>query len=290
MYAITAITGQVGGATARQLLAAGKKVRGIVRDPSKAAHWERLGVELVQGDWNDEAALTATFEGTTGVFIMAPPNFAPAPGYPEATAIAKSLRSALDSAKPAKVVALSSVGGHRREGLGLITQCRILEDALAGFPTPHALVRAGWFMENAQWDVQSAREKGSIDAYLTPLDAKYPLVSTDDIGSLIARVLGEKWTGKRVLELEGPTRYSSNDAAATFAKLLGRPVTPTIIPRDTWEATFHAQGMPLDRIAPRIEMLDGFNSGWIVFEGDPGIEHVRGTTTLETAYRQLIAR
>lgn len=290
MYAITAITGQVGGIIARQLLAAGKKVRGIVRDPSKAAHWERLGVELVQGDWNDEAALTAAFKGTAGVFIMAPPNFAPAPGYPEAIAIAKSLRSALDAAKPAKVVALSSVGGHRREGLGIITQCRILEDALAGLSMPHAIVRAGWFMDNAKWDVQSAREKGSIDAYLTPLDAKYPLVSTDDIGGLIARVLGEKWTGKRVLELEGPTRYSSNDAAATFAKVLGRPVTPTIIQRDTWEATFHAQGMPLDRIAPRIEMLDGFNSGWIVFEGGPGIEHVRGTTTLETAYRQLVAR
>jgi len=290
MYAITAITGQVGGATARQLLAAGKKVRGIVRDPSKAAHWEKLGVELVQGDWNDVAALTAAFEGTAGVFVMAPPNFAPAPGYPEAIAITNAFRSALDSAKPAKVVALSSVGAHRREGLGLITQCRILEDALAGIQIPHAFVRAGWFMENAQWDVPSARENGSLDAYLSPLDAKYPLVSTADIGAQIARVLGENWTDKRIIELEGPARYSSNDCAAAFSVVLNRAVTPKIVPRDSWAALFESQGTPPDRIAPRIEMLDGFNSGWIDFEGGSGVEPVRGTTTLQAAYQQLVAR
>ncbi len=290
MYAITAITGQVGGAIALQLLAAGKKVRAIVRNPDKAANWEKLGVELVQGDWNDVAALTAAFEGTAGVFIMAPPNFAPAPGNPEAIAIANSLRSALNAAKPGKVVALSSVGAHRREGLGLITQCRILEDALVGLQIPYAIVRAGWFMENAQWDVKSARENGSIDAYLSPLDAKHPLVSTADISALIARVLGENWNGKRILELEGPERYSSNDSATAFAMVLNRAVTPKLVPRDTWAAIFESQGTPSDRTAPRIEMLDGFNTGWIDFEGGPGVESVRGTITLQAAYQQLVTR
>jgi hypothetical protein len=37
------------------------------------------------------------------------------------------------------------------------------------------------------------------------------------------------------------------------------------VPRESWGALFRSQGMrnPI----PRIQMLDGFNEGWIVFEG-----------------------
>ncbi len=35
---------------------------------------------------------------------------------------------------------------------------------------------------------------------------------------------------------------------------------------------------------PRIRMIDGFNEGWIRFEGQPE----RGSTTLETAIRRLV--
>ncbi len=44
MYAVMGITGNVGGAVARELLAQGKKVRALVRDPKKASEWaERRG-------------------------------------------------------------------------------------------------------------------------------------------------------------------------------------------------------------------------------------------------------
>ena len=46
MYAVMGITGNVGGAVARTLLAKGEKVRGIVRNPEKAAEWQKQGVEL----------------------------------------------------------------------------------------------------------------------------------------------------------------------------------------------------------------------------------------------------
>ncbi len=43
MYAITGITGQVGGATARALLAAGQPVRAIVRSADKGRDWAERG-------------------------------------------------------------------------------------------------------------------------------------------------------------------------------------------------------------------------------------------------------
>ena len=44
MYFVSGITGKVGGATARYLLEQGKQVRGLVRDPQKAADWVAKGV------------------------------------------------------------------------------------------------------------------------------------------------------------------------------------------------------------------------------------------------------
>jgi NAD(P)H dehydrogenase (quinone) len=59
------------------------------------------------------------------------------------------------------------------------------------------------------------------------------------------------------------------------------------VPRDTWEAMFRSQGMkhPL----PRIRMLDGFNDGWIDFEGNGG-EHRIGRIPLESVLKGLAAQ
>jgi len=54
MFAVMGITGNVGGAIARTLLQHGKKVRGIVRDESKAQAWKDQGVELVTADYDDK--------------------------------------------------------------------------------------------------------------------------------------------------------------------------------------------------------------------------------------------
>ncbi|RUX44948.1 NmrA family transcriptional regulator, partial [Mesorhizobium sp. M7A.F.Ca.US.014.04.1.1] len=39
MYAITGITGKVGGALAKALIEAGEPVRAVLRDPAKADVW-----------------------------------------------------------------------------------------------------------------------------------------------------------------------------------------------------------------------------------------------------------
>jgi uncharacterized protein YbjT (DUF2867 family) len=43
MFLVMGITGKVGGATARHLLAQGKEVRALVRDHQKAANWANPG-------------------------------------------------------------------------------------------------------------------------------------------------------------------------------------------------------------------------------------------------------
>jgi uncharacterized protein YbjT (DUF2867 family) len=87
------------------------------------------------------------------------------------------------------------------------------------------------------------------------------------------------------VELEGPQRVTPNEIAATFAGLLQRPVGMEVVPRESWEKLFTAQGMK--NPTPRLQMLDGFNEGWIDFErGASGSE--KGSVPLETVLKALI--
>ena len=107
MFAVMGITGQVGSVIGHTLLAAKQPVRAIVRDAGKGQVWADGGCEIALANIEDTASLTAAFRGAEGVFVLVPPNFDPAPEFPEARAIAATLRSALKAARTARIVYLS---------------------------------------------------------------------------------------------------------------------------------------------------------------------------------------
>ncbi len=286
MFAITGITGNVGGEVARNLLAAKQPVRGVARDVGKCGAWAQRGCEVVAADINDAAALTAAFRGAEGVFVLVPPNFDPSPDFREARVIAETLRRALDAARPSRIVYLSTIGAQAMQP-NLLTQHRIIERVLRDLPVPITFLRPGWFMENSSWDLAPATSSGVIPSFLQPLDKPVPMVATADIGRVAAALLCETWNGHRVVELEGPHRVTPDEIAATFARLLGRPVKMEAVPRESWETLFLSQGTK--NPTPRIQMLDGFNEGWIEFErGEVGSR--KGNVALETVLRSLIER
>jgi len=285
MYAVMGVTGQVGGQVARELLAAGQPVRAILRDESKAGPWKERGADVAHAVADDADALAAAFAGADGIFLMIPPDYDPAPGFPGIRAIIAAVSHAVAVARPGKLVFLSTVGAHV-EAFSLLNNSRMVETALRELPMPTAFVRAGWFMENAAWDIAAAR-KGLIPSFLQPLDHPVPMVATADIAHTVVATLQEPWHSHRVIELEGPRRYSALDIAEGFAHVLGHPVRTEAVPRDSWEHLFRTQGM--QNPEGRMRMLDGFNEGWIDFERGEA-ESRRGTTTLETVLRRLVDR
>ncbi|AVA22708.1 MULTISPECIES: NmrA family NAD(P)-binding protein [unclassified Rhizobium] len=285
MFAITAVTGKVGGTTARALISAGHRVRAVLRDRAKGAEWEKLGAEVAVATFDDADALARAFDGTEGVFVMASPNFAPDPGFPSARRDAAAQAAAIQRAQPGKVVMLSSIGGQRTSGLGLITQVHMLEEALAPLTMPVATLRPTWFMENSLWDIAPARATGEMPSYLAPLDKPYPMIATADIGAIAARTMAENWTDRRVIEIEGPKRYSQIEIATLIGQAIGRPVVAKPVPRAEWEERFRAQGAAWPE--PRIEMIENFNSGWIDFEPAGVNEHVVAPRPFETVLAEL---
>ena len=284
MFAVTGITGKVGSRVARGLIAQGQTVRAVVRSRAKGDEWAALGCEICVASVDDVTAMTEAFRGVDGVFLMTPPNYDPEPGFPDTQQNSAAIRTAIEESRPGKVVFLSTVGAQVTE-LNLLNNSGMTESMLRTAPVPVAFLRAAWFMENAAWDIESAKS-GVVHSFLQPLDHRIPMVATEDIAQTAVELLGQSWNGVRIVELEGPERYSSNDVAAALASALHAPVRNEIVPRSTWEELFRSQGMknPL----PRIRMVDGFNEGWIDFEsGQRGSR--KGSTTLRAALQALVS-
>ena len=281
MYLITGITGKVGGAAARHLLAAGKQVRALVRDEAKAAAWADKGVEIVKGEWEDADVLAQALEGVEGAYLMMPPSQTPSPDFRESKALIAGYRQALAKNAPPKVVALSSMGSQQSSGLGLITSTHLLEEGLRDLPFAKAFVRAGGFYENFLFGLQVA-QGGSLPTFYSPTDKELPMVATEDIGAEVAKLLTGEWSGTRVVELG--SMVSSDEVAAAIGKVIGREVKAQAVPRAAWSGALEGMGLPKGSTWGYEEMMDGVNSGWIGF-GVEGTERVEGTTSAEQVYR-----
>jgi uncharacterized protein YbjT (DUF2867 family) len=281
MFLVMGVTGKVGGATAKHLLAQGKKVRALVRDRAKAASWADQGVELVDGDWNDAADIERALESVEGAFVMLPPIWAPAPDFPEARGVIANYVEALTKAPPPRVVALSSMGANRTSGMGLITALSLLEQGFRDLKLPIAYVRAGGFFENFLYGFQVA-QGGALPVFYNPTNRKSTMVATDDIGSKVATLLsGPAWSGQRVIELG--SMVSADEVAAQLGDVMKLDVKAVAVPRGEWPNTFEQFGIPKGRSGPAEAMYEAVNVGGMDL-GVQGTEHVPGTTSARDVF------
>jgi uncharacterized protein YbjT (DUF2867 family) len=281
MFLVMGITGKVGGATAKHLLARGKDVRALVRNRERAANWANQGVELVDGDWDDSAAIEQALKGVEGAFVMLPAVWAPAPDYKEAKGVIANYVEALTKAAPPRVVALSSMGAHRTSGLGMITALSLLEQGFRNLTSPIAFVRAGGFFENFLYGLHVA-QGGTLPVYYHPTNRKSTMVATNDVGAEVATLLtGPAWPGHRVIELG--SMVSADHVAEQLADVLTLDVKAFAVPRAGWAEAFEQFGIPKGYTGPAEEMFEAVNAGWMDL-GVEGTEHVAGTTSARDVF------
>jgi len=281
MFLVMGITGKVGGATAEHLLAHGKDVRALVRNREKASSWADRGVELVDGDWNDPAAIAQALKGVEGAFVMLPSVWVPSPDYKEARDVIANYVTALTKAAPPRVVALSSMGADRTGGLGMITALSLLEQGFRDLKSPVAFVRAGGFFENFLYGLHVA-QGGTLPVFYNPTNRKSAMAATNDIGAEVAALLrGPAWSGRRVVELG--SMISADEVAGQLGDVLKLSVKAFAIPRAGWAGAFEQFGIPKGHTGPAEEMYEAVNAGWMDL-GAEGTEHVAGTTSARDVF------
>jgi NAD(P)H dehydrogenase (quinone) len=284
MYAITGITGHVAGVIGNLLLEKRVPVRAVVRNMEKGEAWKMKGAEPAIAELHDEEALQRAFTGCEGVFVMTPTLFNSLDPMVEHDRMLDALYSALQEAQPKKVVFLSSVGAQHPSGTGAIKKLHHMEQMFSRLTMPNASIRAAWFMDNFQGVIGYARETGMLPSFLDPTTLTIPMVATKDIGAIAAGLLTENWSGRRIIELEGPCRYSTKDVAFVLSYLAKKNVVAVPIPAEEYRQTYRSLGLTPSAASLMAEMNRGFNAEYIGFEGN-GCEHVEGITFLEDAIR-----
>src|SRR5579863_1998216 len=71
MILIVGASGRLGSVVTKLLLAQGKSVRVMSRDPRKLAHLQKIGAEVVTGDLRDPASLLSACQGVEQVVAAA---------------------------------------------------------------------------------------------------------------------------------------------------------------------------------------------------------------------------
>ncbi len=253
--------------------------------PRKAKNGPRRDCEVALAAMEDATALARAFATARAVFILPPPVFDPEPGYPEAQTVIDSVVTALAAAKPARVLLLSTIGADAKQD-NLLSQRTMMEAAPRGLALPLTILRPAWFIDNAAWDMASARDTGVIHSFLLPTDKAIPMIAAKDVGRVAADLIQQCWTGTHLVELEGPRRVSPNHLADAFASVFGTPVRAAPVPREIWEELFRTQGMR--NPSPRMRMLDGFNEGWIEFE-NKGAKAIKGGMDVLAVISSIVA-
>jgi uncharacterized protein YbjT (DUF2867 family) len=286
---VTGATGKQGGATARRLLAAGRPVRAMVRDPAApaAVALAGTGAELVRGDFDDPASLPPALDGVGAVFGIPPVALGPA--GPEAGAEVARGRALIDAAAEAGVeqvvfstvasASTASTGPTGSAGKALIEQ--YLRDRIA-LPTVLRPVR---FMTNYLGIGVMGIDgiSGGVHRHVFPPDEPMQVIALEDVAEFAALAFADpaRFAG-RTLELAGD-QPTPADAAAAIAEATGIPVryeqltdaeAAAILPdlaevRKRWQAgdRWHADIEALRIIHPGLRTL----ADWLAESGAAAI-------------------
>jgi uncharacterized protein YbjT (DUF2867 family) len=276
MFVVLGATGNTGRVAAETLLAAGQKVRVVVRNAEAAAAWKEKGAEAAIATLEDAGALEAAFRGAEGVYFLVPPDVRAEDYVGRARRLSENAARALQAAGVPHVVLLSSVGAHQAAGTGPIASVRAAEQVFSEVPgLARTFLRPSYFLDNWASVLPVAKAQGVLPTFL-PAGLTIPQIATADIGRAAARALldpparGET----RVVDLVGAVEANANDIAKVVAELIGKPVAVVEQPLDAVVPTFESFGISAHLASLYREMFEGIANGTVAYPA--GAQPVRG--------------
>lgn len=283
-FVVAGVSGNTGKVVASTLLAAGKKVRVLVRDAAKAQPWKDQGAEVAVAELSDANAVAAALRGAEGAYLLSPPAFGVPDVLAHGRAVVDAVANALEQSPVPHVAWLSSVGAQHEAGTGPIRTAHYAETRLSKLKTPVTFVRASYFQENWGSVAGAAKAQGILPSFLTPGRA-IAQVATGDIGRVAAEALIAGPKGVHHIELEGPARYTPEDVAASFGRALGKTIQLISVPEAGIIGALREVGFSDDLAGLYDEMIRGVNRGHVDFETK---EVVRGRIGLDDTVRALV--
>ena len=204
---VAGASGNVGREVARAVAARGVPVRGLVRDPGRAALPE--GVEPIAGDLDRPDSLEPALAGAAAAFLL--PGFSDTPGV-VGRARAAGVR---------RVVLLSGTSAEEGDRDDAVTEyMRESEAGVRDGGVAWTILRPSAFMTNAlQW----ADQVRAGDFVRAPFaDVRIAVIDPADIGAVATVALLDGGYDGRALRLSGPEPLTAGDRVRILGEVLGR--------------------------------------------------------------------
>jgi uncharacterized protein YbjT (DUF2867 family) len=218
---VTGATGSISSLAIPQLLAAGAKVRTLVRNAYQAKGLAERGVQTVVGDFDNPAQLQKAFDGVPAAFLLT------AAGD-RADAQARNAIAAARKVGNTYIVRLSVIKAGPDAPTANTRNHGQTEQDLKDSGLPVAILRPHYFMQNIFGSAQTIAAEGVF--YQGMGDGRLAMIDVRDIADCAAKVLLDQGHAGKIYTLTGPESITWHKAAEAFTAALGRPVRYVPIP------------------------------------------------------------
>ncbi len=259
MILIVGVTGDLGREIARQLLAAGQKIRGMTRNPASAEDLKKQGIEIVQGDLIDPASLKKACQGVDVVLASAHQIIGTGKYTSEAVDDAGH-RALIDVAKAVGVkhfLYISAQGTRVDHPTDFYRTKFKLENYLKASGLSYTILRPPSFMERHVHTLLGVEflKAGKVTIFgngNNPIN----FIACKDVAHIAVIALTDLTRLKnRTVEMGGPDNVTRNQIAEMYSRFSGKPLKKMNVPTGVMKV----MGPILRPIQPVLSRLMSFS-------------------------------
>lgn len=212
------------------------RIIATTRTPDALVALSASGVEVRRADFDDPASLGAAFSGAERALLVSTDAV---DGTDRRIAQHTAAIRALERAGVGHVVYTSA---SVAPSIGFIADHRATEAALVESRMDHTILRNNLYLELLLGSLPAAIASGQLaDARGAGASG---FVSREDCARAAAAALVDGVTGRRTLEITGPSLVTSRDVALVASELVGRPIQHVSIPLEALVEGMIAHGVP----------------------------------------------
>ncbi|MCD9624034.1 SDR family oxidoreductase [Rhabdothermincola salaria] len=223
---VAGATGYIGRRLVGELVAEGRKVRAMARNPAKLAgeEWADV-VEIVRGDVLDPASLTEAFEGVGGAYYLIHSIGGEDDWEERDRRAAANFRDAAANAGASQIIYLGGLGDDA--GASLSPHLRSRHEVgriLADGAVPATELRAAVVIGSGSASFEMLRHLVEVlPAMVTPkwVETRCQPIAVRDVLAYLVGVLDEPHALGRVLEIGGPDVLTYRQMMEVFAEVEG---------------------------------------------------------------------
>ncbi len=246
-------TGLLGRPVVDRLVADGRHVRVLSRDPHRARARLPAVVEVVGGDVTDPGSMASAVSGCDGVHISV--------GGPVDRASAEAVARAAPGAGVGRVTYLSgSTVDERNRWFPMVAQKLDAEAALVASGVAYTILRPTWPMEQLPRFVRGGRATVIGDAL-----PGWHWFAAADLARMVSTAFASPEAAGRVLHVHGPQAFSMVEALREYCAAAHPGVEVSVLPVAAARAMASQSGDPM--LSMMAEMMAYFDSAEEL--GDP---------------------